>query len=392
MRSQKSFINLKMNCNFRAKTINVELLFIINFNFIIMKRGLLFSTATLMLAVSVMAQTDITPSRYKFADQPVGQWTIDEALPGANPSNAYAPAVDNFHDGYVIINNGQFGAGLEAPNAKAIVQGLSIVDLGGEVNKVLCMKGKDSKFPYGTASQIADGLKIGWWNMSFFTSSANVEKEHPVRFSIVFKLIENQPDLENGFITFDAYTYAGNNLYNPTNLRTIYKSGDFIQRYEDDGSPVEDDNGDYIYDDDLWQKFEFDYQAGDEAGIPLRLMIAFSNQNPKFNNTTLLIKSITMTKDPSGEPEIGTVKMKWNPISVGVQDLHKDNFDKIQYICEDNVVKFSNINDGERVDVYSINGQSITSFIANGTSNSISLNKGFYIVKAGSNVSKVIVK
>ena len=357
-----------------------------------MKRGLLFSAVMLMMAASTMAQTDVTPSRYVFSDLPVGPWVIDEALPGANPANAYAPAVDNFHDGYVIINNGQFTSGLESYNAKVVQQGLSIIDLGGEVKKVLCMKGKDSTFPYGIASQEDEGLKIGWWNMSFFTSSINVEKEKTIRFSVIFKLIENQPDLTNGFITFDAYTFAGNNLYNPTSLRTIYKSGDFIQRYEDDDSPVEDENGDYIYDDDLWQKFEFDYQAGDEAGIPLRLMIAFSNQNTKFNNTTLLIKSITMTKDPSGDPENGKVKMSWDPTSVGIQDLKKGDIDEIRYVCEGNKVTFLNLNEGERVNVCSVNGQLIMSFIANGNNNTVSLNEGFYIVKAGSNVTKVIVK
>lgn len=357
-----------------------------------MKRGLLFSAAILMVAANAMSQTDITPSRYKFAEQPIGTYTIDEALPGANPANAYAPAVDNFHDGYIIINNGQFTSGLDSYNAKVILQGLSIVDLGGDVKKVLCMKGKDSKFPYGIASQEAEGLKIGWWNMSFFTASTNVEKEHSIRFSIVFKLIENEPDLTNGFITFDAYTYAGNNLYNPTSLRTIYKSGDFIQRYEDDNSPVEDENGNYVYDDDLWQKFEFDYQAGDEAGIPLRLMMAFSTQTPKFNNSTLLIKSITMTKDPSGEPEIGAVKFKWNPTTVGIQNTKKDTTSKIQYVCDGNNVTFSNIAEGEEVNVFSVNGQSVTSFIANGNSNTVSLDNGFYIVRAGSDVTKVAVK
>lgn len=357
-----------------------------------MKRGLLFSAVMLMMAAGAMAQTDVTPSRYVFADQPVGPWAVDEALPGANPSNAYAPAVDKFHDGYVIINNGQFTNGLESYNAKVVQQGLSIVDLGGEVKKVLCLKGKDSTFPYGIASKESDGLKVSWWNMSFFTSSLNIENEQTIRFSIIFKVIENQPDLTNGFITFDAYTYEGNNLYNPTSLRTVYKSGDFIQRYDDDDSPVEDDNGNYVYDDDLWQKFEFDYQAGDAAGIPLRLMMAFSNQNPKFNNTTLLIKSIKMTKDPSGDPEIGKVKMSWDPTSVGTQNLQKDNIDVIKYVCEGNSVTFMNLNEGERVNVYSVNGQSIMSFVAGKNNNTVSLNEGFYIVKAGSNVAKVIVK
>ena len=141
----------------------------------------------------------------------------------------------------------------------------------------------------------------------------------------------------------------------------------------------------------MWQKFEFDYQAGDAAGIPLRLMIAFSNQD-KFNTSAVLIKSIKMTKDPSGDPEIGKVKMSWDPTSVGTQNLQKDDIDAIKYVCEGNSVTFMNLNEGERVNVYSVNGQAIMSFVAGKNNNTVSLNEGFYIVKAGSNVAKVIVK
>ena len=53
---------------------------------------------------------------------------------------------------------------------------------------------------------------------------------------------------------------------------------------------------------------------------------------------------------------------------------------------------FSNIAEGEEVNVFSVNGQSVTSFIANGNSNTVSLGNGFYIVRAGSDVTKFAVK
>ena len=94
-----------------------------------MKRKLLSCAVALFASASLFAQQDVTPSRYVFANQPVGAYSIDLASTGANPASGFAGAVENFNNGYIMINNGQFTS-QEAPNVLAIKQGLSIVDLG----------------------------------------------------------------------------------------------------------------------------------------------------------------------------------------------------------------------------------------------------------------------
>ena len=61
--SRKRRLRLPPNINFKL--------------FNIMKRKLLFSTVMLVVAASAMAQNDITPSRYDFANQSEGQYVID---------------------------------------------------------------------------------------------------------------------------------------------------------------------------------------------------------------------------------------------------------------------------------------------------------------------------
>lgn len=345
-------------------------------------RFLLAPAMALLLTGSLTAQTNITPARYIFADQPEGIFQLDEALTGANPPDSYVNVVNNWHDGYVVINNGQFGAGLTgAPNAMYIQSGTSIVDLGGEVGKVLCIKGADSQFEYGTAANGA--FNIGWWNMSFFTDPVLTPVLAPVRFKVVFKIIENTPDLANGQFATQAYTYANN--HNP--LSATFGSGDFIERWEDDGSPKEDENGNLINDETLWIEHETDHIAETEAGVPLRLAFKFSNQ-AKFPNSTFLIKSIDVILNPEGDP---VAKKEINLIAnpTGIKEILDS---QLQYAIQGNQITFKNVPAGERVNIYSVSGSLVEMFISNGSEENVTLTNGIYLVKAGSKVTKLIVK
>lgn len=274
-----------------------------------MKKTLL-SLFFLGSAAVAMAQVDITPSRYVFSSQPTGSYEIDFASTGANPAANLAAAVDDFNGGYIGINNGQMG-GKDKPNALAVINGTQIVDLGGEVGKVLCIKGQNSTYAFGTPSDNA--MTVGWWNMSFYTDKENTLPDTsgddpvptPVRFSFVFKIVNNTPDATNNHITLDAYTYSNNN-WGAKNTVPAFKSGDFIQTYED-GEPVLDDDENYINDETKWIKYEMDFSAPDVEGAPLRFVIKFAGQNPAFNNTAFLVKELTVTKNPTGDPVTGEV-------------------------------------------------------------------------------------
>lgn len=346
-----------------------------------MRKKILLVTTAFAMVLNVMAQKDITPARYVFSEQNVGPFSYDEAYAGANTPNSYVNAIDKFHDGYIVIHNGQFGAGLDAaPNAMYIQSGSSIIDMGGEVGKVLCIKGDKSTFPAGIAAQ--GTFTIGWWNMSLYTKN-DLPVETPVRFRVVFKIIENTPDLSNGQLQARAYTYAGN----PSETTESYKSGNFIARWEEDGSPKEDENGDPYYDDELWQVMEFDFEAGTEEGIPLRLTLLFANQ-AKLPNTTILIKEIKMTMSPTGEPKNEQIRLTSS--SVANEQIIVN--DKATYTVSANRIDFQGLTVGEKVYVYTTDGKLVKTFIARGSGDYVSLNNGLYLVKSKSSSLKVLVK
>lgn len=346
-----------------------------------MRKKILLLSALFAVTVTVMAQTDVTPARYVFADQKEGPYSYDEAYAGANTPNSYANAVDKFHDGYIVIHNGQFGAGLDAaPNAMYVQSGTSVVNMGGEVGKVLCIKGANSTFPLGKAAEGTFG--IGWWNMSLYTKS-DLPIETPVRFRIVFKIVENTPDISNGMLSARAYTYAGN----PSDQIETFGSSAFIARWEDDGSPKEDENGNLYYDDELWQAAEFDFEAGTEEGIPMRLTLLFSQQ-AKLPNSAILIKEIKMTLNPVGEPKTETLRIKSS--TVANEKVTLDN--QISYAILGNQVEFNGLKMGEKVHVYTVDGKMVKAFTANGSNDRIPLSNGLYFVKSESSTLKVLVK
>ncbi len=69
-------------------------------------KTLLLSIVTTLFGIVVYAQTDITPSRYIFADQSVGQYVVDAVNAGANPPAGWAVPVDNFNNGYFVLAGG----------------------------------------------------------------------------------------------------------------------------------------------------------------------------------------------------------------------------------------------------------------------------------------------
>lgn len=276
-------------------------------------------------SLAAMAQVDITPSRYVFADQEVGVYALDnvgntEGGTGSNPLANWQRVVDDWNNGYFIINNGQMTA-LDKPNTVAFQQGCQIVDLGGAVGKVLAIKGINSEYEYGVASQTE--MAVGWYNLSWYLQQGTCPQDKPIRFQVVFKIYENTPDMTNGWMRFDSYTFANNHCSGFTEVDAdkatttkVWKSGDFIARWEDDNSPKEDDNGNAYFDDELWQQVEFDWQAFSEDGDadPLRLSMHF--QGGKHNTACVLIKSIKAIQAPEGDPECKPVTFGADPEAI----------------------------------------------------------------------------
>ena len=81
------------------------------------------------MAANVSAQTDITPSRYKFSNQEVGLYQIDYVNAGANPANALPAVVENFNNGFVMLAGAPpIYTGIDSDGAKTVQSGLNIFD------------------------------------------------------------------------------------------------------------------------------------------------------------------------------------------------------------------------------------------------------------------------
>ena len=285
-----------------------------------MKKTLLLASVALA-SLGAFAQRDITPARYQFASQPEGQYAFDEFITGANPTANYANAVEKFADGYIVANNGQFGNENVVSRFKS---GTNIVDLGGEVGKVLCIKGVASTYEYGTPMN--DVLPPNWFNLSFYLAPESHAVDQPVRFRCVFRVLRNTPDLTKTVVNLDAYTFRNDSYvanfskgddateFDKANADKWWGSGDFIARYDDDNSPKEDDNSNYYYEDDLWQVAEFDYAASNADGVPFRYVIHWNNEN--IGEYVLLIKELSATVEAEGEPVVQKIHLGAAPDAI----------------------------------------------------------------------------
>lgn len=277
-----------------------------------MKKTLLLASLA-FAALGAMAQTDITPARYNFAAQEVGPYAFDEFITGANPAANYANAVEKFNDGYIVGNNGQFGNENVVNRFKS---GTNIIDLPG-AGKVLCIKGAASTYEYGIPME--DALPPNWFNLSFYLAPGSHAVEQKVRFRCVFRLLRNTPALDKNVLNLDAYTYRNDSYvtnflaseeateFDKAHGGKFWGSGDFIARYDDDNSPMEDDEGNMFYADE-WQVNEFDWSAANEDGVPFRYVMHWNNEN--IGEYVLLVKELKVIADPEGDPVVEKIKVE----------------------------------------------------------------------------------
>lgn len=278
-----------------------------------MKKFLLFAAALFALNVSAQDDTleDITPSSFDFSQKEVGLLEPDGVYHGANiqnpPSegNGAIPFSTLFEThgrrALFIVGGGQYH-NPENHYAENLLAGMAIVDLGGEVGKVLAISGHNSKinekmkelFPEWTGKIPLALGEFGWGNLNWTTDPDNTPtSEDPTQYNIRCRIVLNvfaNEYVESTPIMGAYCSTATRNIYPAganTNNETA-KLGDFIQRY-DDGDPVEGDDG-YVWDDKKWLVYEFDTNVPNEEGIPTR--IKWEMQNAAMANTTIFVKEV----------------------------------------------------------------------------------------------------
>ena len=134
-------------------------------------KSLLLSAAAMLTAFGAYAQNDITPDRFKFANQPEGEYKINYFNSGANIPTGWQLPIEHSDAGYLVLAGapGKLGQSEEVPTSnmgQSIQKMTTIVDLGGEVGKVLCVKGPNSNYENG--AEKLSGADIGWFNFNFF--------------------------------------------------------------------------------------------------------------------------------------------------------------------------------------------------------------------------------
>lgn len=263
-----------------------------------MKQILLGIAITLMGGVNLYAQSsqDITPAKYKYSTRSVGQEAVDGFFTAANPK---AADINNliqtkYDDGLFFVCGGQMG---NTANQKRLLEGTSIVDMGGEVGKVLCINGANSDFNniYNVSYHKNNSGNItGFVNLNWTTDP---KTEHTTNGS------ETAPNIH---VKIVMNVYAGStNQFKDKNIFDYVKTLGKADGKEHSTQPAVIPNEFYTegsYDITKWMTYEFDtYCNNSEDSKPLRLTLNISNKGA-INNTTIFIKEISFTKiDPANK-------------------------------------------------------------------------------------------
>lgn len=334
---------------------------------------------------SLTAQSiDITPQKFKFSEQPIGRFIYDGLPDKSYETNApakYAPAKTS-EGGYTYLMGwGNFYAidGVDKGNTEYMRAMTNIVDLGGEVGKVLCFKGHecgDDLFPYGIKpdASLLNG-DIEWPAIAFYLGNTidgtpYTKKNYKARFSITWRLVipENEYSDED-----DAFTLRINDY--SINTKPFTNVGDQLAAlsYE-----TEFEN--------TWCTQEADFSFyGDEEQVPLLVKFSFG----KFTTRgTLLIKEMKVTLNPEGEPTL-LAHQELNMAPTSIKEL--ENIPSYNFFVEENNIVINHLS-GEKIAVYNSQGMLIKQIEKASTNEVISIQeKGVYILQIDNKNYKVII-
>lgn len=325
-------------------------------------KTLLFSAAALLAVSNVNAQTDITPERFVFSNQELGEYKIDYFNKGGNTPVNWQMAIDQSDEGLFVVAGapGKLDPSEEIPTTnmgQSIQKLTTIVDLGGEIGKVLCMKGQSSNYENGAEN--VPGADIGWFNYNFYSPKSQTPVKAPVRIRLVFNCVHN--DAENAGALFKMYSSTNQN--NAGTAYDKFEPKDFLK--------------DGVYDPTKWEIFEIDVQVV-EDGNPPRLKMEV--QTGVWANGAILIKEIKFIANPEGDP----VQGEFVTYDSGTSNVAETILDQSAYSVNGNNVTF--LQAGE---VFGLNGIKVATVKAGET---VQLNAGFYIVRTNGQAAKLVIR
>lgn len=267
-----------------------------------MKQILLGIAITLMGGVNLYAQSsqDITPAKYKYSTRSVGKEVVDGFFNGGNISAELMGKFLDDHqnaDGIFAINGGQMPNGSTSDKSDKLNAGISIVDMGGEVGKVLCINGVNSNFnttfnvDYAKCQKCSDN-NFGYLGLNWFFNKTkdfgSLDKRN-IHIKVVMNIYANENKTSNNVITQVVTKTKTNNM-----VVESKKVGDNLVAVNIVPVAPTSFLTEGKYDINKWMTYEFDTYCPNDAGNPIRLMM-----NLPFgaiDNATIFIKEITFTQ------------------------------------------------------------------------------------------------
>lgn len=263
-----------------------------------MKQILLGIAITLMGGVNLYAQSskDITPAKYKYSTRSVGQEAVDgfyakANIDASNSNDQMTPLLKKYNNGLFAINGGLMPDGTTNTNSNNLQAGISIVDMGGKVGKVLCINGANSNFnktfnvDYAKCSANVTGyLVLNWFSDPKNTPIGSIDKRN-IHIKVVMNIYANEDKTSNNVITQVVTKTKTNNLA-VTNIKNAATN---IVPIEPSSFLTEGK-----YDINKWMTYEFDTYCPSDAGNPIRLTMNLPAG--AINNATIFIKEITFTQ------------------------------------------------------------------------------------------------
>lgn len=270
-----------------------------------MKQILLGIAITLMGGVNLYAQSnkDITPAKYKYSTRPVGKEHVDGFCNGGNISlpsakNNYndqmTPLLAKYKNGLFAINGLTMPDGNTNTNSDDLQAGISIVDMGGEVGKVLCINGANSNFnktfnvDYAKCNANVTGyLGLNWFSDPKSTPISSIDKRN-IHIKVVMNIYanENKTSSTSSNVITQVVTKTKTNNLAVTNIKNVATNIVPVAHtsFLTEGK----------YDINKWMTYEFDTYCPSDAGNPIRLMMNLPAG--VINNATIFIKEITFTQ------------------------------------------------------------------------------------------------
>lgn len=255
-----------------------------------MKQILLGIAITLMGGVNLYAQSsqDITPAKYKYSTRSVGREVVDGFFYGANISADLIGTFVEKHqnaDGIFAINGGQMPNGTTSDKSDKLNAGISIVDMGGEVGKVLCINGAKSNFnttfnvdyPQCLSDDNFGYLWLNWFSDNRTPICSNTERK--IRIKVVMNIYANEANASSNVIG-QVLAKTKTNVMAVTKNITSIKPTDFYTNNS--------------YDITKWITYEFDAYCPTNDANPIRLTMNLPAG--AIDNATIFIKEITFTK------------------------------------------------------------------------------------------------